>query len=546
MSFALVILCAVLVTVLAVCLSSQGDAVAFVCVLVTFLDSKVYAAIFGYVLCAMLVSSLPARFWLWIADRVLVPLKNWVDTLVVSLAGSFVADAMLLLSKPKLNIAPLDEPGDSQRERDSEVQSPAGLGQDGASSSTYQDKEDPDPPVEFAILRKRKPFKVLDEAFRRRVEAAKERERQKGPVVLAPDTEATRERDRRLWVQVRASRMAMAMSTPRNEGQAAEVKASDEEVVELPQSHTILPMTPETTSTEIMPATLYTTPMTPEMTLHKARFPGAFSISSGSDSGDELQTPSGSEYGADGSKNIEEYNEEYDEDVEEYEEDEGEESEGEERQYGEVGGQIGSGESGGEGSDEDGKSEVEVGSGEHVENEDGIEGGEHVEIGGELDESKEQNPGTLLIGNSARVPVGTSAFVNKPTIVTDTPRSTEGAQVSERERVEARTVGAEETTSNEQVAMNGTSVARRTDGDEITNDGNGEAEANNRASDSQVNHSVQVSDEVEEQASIVDSTGSPILGPAGPTIVVDAPPVMGGAQTVEQGQAYAGVEEVSC
>ncbi|KAG8679744.1 hypothetical protein FRC09_018754, partial [Ceratobasidium sp. 395] len=431
---------------------------------------------------------------------------------------------MLLLSEFKSNTVPPDEPGDSQTQGDSEVQSSAGLGQDDAPISTHQGQGDPEPPFEYAILRKRKPFRMLDEAFHRRVEAAKERERQKGPVVLAPDTEATRERDRRLWVQVCASRMAMAMATPRNEDQAAEAKASDEEIVELPQSHTALPMTPETISTKITPAALYATPMTPEMTPHKARFPGAFSISSGSDSGDELQTPSGSEYGADGSENIEEYNEEYDEDVEEYEEDEGEEPEGEEGQFGEVGGQIGSEEGNGEGSDEDGKSDVEVGAGEDVEDEDGTEGGEHVEIGGELDENEERNPGTLLIGNSAHVPVGTPAFVNTPTIVTDASRSIEGAQVSEREGVEARPVGVEETTSNEQVVMNGTSVVRRTDGGEITNDGNGEAEANNRALDSQVNYSVQVSDEVEEQASSVDSTGSPILGPAGPTIVVDAPP----------------------
>ncbi|KAG8711098.1 hypothetical protein FRC08_016306 [Ceratobasidium sp. 394] len=77
MSMTLVIMCAVLVTVLAVFLSSQAEVVEFVCVLFGSLSNKAVAVVTCSVVGLMLVVSLPTTTW--IVNGVLIPLSDWIS-----------------------------------------------------------------------------------------------------------------------------------------------------------------------------------------------------------------------------------------------------------------------------------------------------------------------------------------------------------------------------------------------------------------------------------------------------------------------------------
>ncbi|KAG9074255.1 hypothetical protein FS749_014219 [Ceratobasidium sp. UAMH 11750] len=70
-------MCAVLVTVLAVFLSSQAEVVEFVCVLFGSLSDKAVAIVACSVVGPMLAVSLPTT--IWIVDGVLVPLSDWIS-----------------------------------------------------------------------------------------------------------------------------------------------------------------------------------------------------------------------------------------------------------------------------------------------------------------------------------------------------------------------------------------------------------------------------------------------------------------------------------
>ncbi|KAG8744595.1 hypothetical protein FRC12_014767, partial [Ceratobasidium sp. 428] len=164
MSFTFVILCAVLVTVLVVCLSSTIDAVEFACVLFTLLHSKAYAAAFGCVVCPVFIASLPATFWLRVVNGVFVSLEGWSPFFAHSPVGSPVINTELSSNELNSNAMPTDEPGIFQEPHSLkikyEVRPPADSGQADASTLIHQSQKKPEPLVKPVILRKRRPFKL--------------------------------------------------------------------------------------------------------------------------------------------------------------------------------------------------------------------------------------------------------------------------------------------------------------------------------------------------------------------------------------------------
>ncbi|KAG8699407.1 hypothetical protein FRC09_006646, partial [Ceratobasidium sp. 395] len=456
MSFAFVILCAVLVTVLTVCLLSKSDAVEFVCVLVTLLDSKVYAAAFGYVVCPVLIASLPATLWLRIVSGVFVSLECWSPFFAHSPVGSPAIGTELSFNEPNSNAMPTDEPGIFQEPHSLiikyEVRSPADSGQADASTLIHQSQKKPELLVKPVILRKRRPFKLSNKSRRRSLT----------PAPAAPVSESTRESIRRFWGQVPASCTTEATFTLQDEDQAAKTKTKtmDKEVVEALPSPGVSSTTPVEETKGTAPTMSDVLPATPEMTPHKRKFPGAFSVSSESSSSDELQTPSASGSEAAGSE-LGEDNEDYDKDCGEgdgeLEGDGDKESEGEEEQYEEMDNRVESeegseevGDEAGEGRNKDEKSEAQVEGGEDVEDADsaeaesGAEDKEPIGVEKKLDENQEQHSTTLLnVGGSAYIPVDVPALVNAPTLVIGASHAVEGAQIVERGVVETPVVRVE-------------------------------------------------------------------------------------------------------
>ncbi|KAG9121172.1 hypothetical protein FRC07_002988, partial [Ceratobasidium sp. 392] len=261
MSMLFVMMCAVLVTVVAMFVSfGFADVVEFVCVLFKHLNNKVIVVVVSPVAGLVVGPSLLLTLYSW----VLVPLKDWSLSSIGLCIRWLVVRIRSAMDRFESYVVSLNEPGDVEGEcsqtTDDTFLSSADLGRTKVSSPGPQRKvEEPVAPFKRGTARKFKNRTGFDGVNRRRLREQKAR-RVISPVIEEP---------KRHRAEPDAGPTAEAPSVAQGEDQNNEATISGEEVAEVPPSPNTSSTTLETTvaTLETSFASLETAPATPDTSL---------------------------------------------------------------------------------------------------------------------------------------------------------------------------------------------------------------------------------------------------------------------------------------